>query len=140
MESTEQHQVVQLRLAALGPVHDVMGVDEPRAGAPGEASAPVSSPERAADGRRDAASRAADVQDAASLVGLQGQQLRVARQAKRRVQIQGRTVIDAALPRPQVKHHLRALPAAPPAEAVRDRGLCDRDERVGEVRVGGGGS
>jgi len=63
MEAAEQDEVVEARLAAVGPVLDVMCVGPlGRAVAAGEAAAAVAQDQGAADGGRDGAYRATDIE------------------------------------------------------------------------------
>ena len=60
--AAQQHEVVHASLAAVGPVADVVGVDETGAGTAGEAAALVAVVQGAADGGRDGAGFASDIQ------------------------------------------------------------------------------
>jgi len=62
MEAAEQHEVVEPSGAAIGPVADVMGVGEAEAAA-WKGAATVSGIEGPADGGRDRAGAAADVEN-----------------------------------------------------------------------------
>jgi hypothetical protein len=55
MTSAQQHQVLEIRLAAAAPVPHMMRIDEPRADTAGEAAAAITRVERAAERRRDRA-------------------------------------------------------------------------------------
>src|SRR6056297_3172893 len=68
MVSAEQDEIVHLRLAAVGPVNDMVCVYVLVGGAAGKAAALVATLQRAPNRRRDAASLAADVQCRAVLV------------------------------------------------------------------------
>ena len=62
MAGAQGDQIVQLGLAAVGPVLDVMALDEAGGGAVGEAAAAVAGVQCSFQGRRDGAGAPADIQ------------------------------------------------------------------------------
>jgi hypothetical protein len=62
MNAAEQHEVLQLRLAAICPMFDVVGVGEALVGAARKAAALVAGLEGSAEGGGDCAGLAADVE------------------------------------------------------------------------------
>ena len=64
MVTAQQEQVVEPGLAAVGPVADVVRIDMMAGRAAGKAAAAVAPVECAADGRRNTAAAAADIQRA----------------------------------------------------------------------------
>ena len=77
----EQREVLEARVAAVGPMVDVMRVDEARAAAARERAAAIARPERAPERRRHRALLAADVERRAALVLDDRDQAAVAREA-----------------------------------------------------------
>ena len=65
MAATQEQRILQLRLAAVRPVHDVMGVREAEPAA-WEATATVSDVERTSERRRDRAGLATYVEHGAA--------------------------------------------------------------------------
>ncbi len=107
VEVTQLHQVLQARLTAMGPVLDVVTLDEIPRGAPREAAATVSGPECPVNGGRDAAGLSTDVERHAISVFHQAHDSRVAGEAPGALVGKLRTVLQLRAARGvRIREHL----------------------------------
>jgi hypothetical protein len=94
--SAEQHQVIRARLSTIGPVADVMRIDMVMLGAARKPAAAITMIEEAADGRRDGAGLAPDVQRFAVGVFVEFYRARIAGETAGGVGREGGAVIEIA--------------------------------------------
>src|SRR5437762_531967 len=96
VKAAERDEVRELRLAAIGPVLDVVALRETRAVAPREAAAAVARAQRALQSKRDAACLAADVQRLAVRTLDDADERAVAAEPSHRVERERRAVVELA--------------------------------------------
>src|SRR5581483_1814308 len=124
--AAKQDEIVDRRLAALRPVADMVGVDEPAVLAAREAAACVARPQCASQRGGDRP-RSATVADDRGVARQPARRLRrkraaVVEHAAADIALEGRFV--------GVNDNLVALPARAGLSRACERGICDRDERL----------
>ncbi len=131
MPAAEQREIRELRRAALRPVVEMMGLNDPHA-APGKAAGPVSMQERAAQGGRNGPGPRSDLHDTPPLVVAHDYPARVTRQAAGRSRGNVGAVLESGLARlirigqhrgVDMDDHLVALPRRARIEGVVQRRL-----------------
>ena len=105
MGRTEQHEVVERGLPALGPVLNVMAVQAVGSGAAGEAAPLVAARERSAYGWGDAAGAPPDAERFAVGTIHHGDDSRIAAQPSGSLRRDGGAVLDFTAPRASVREH-----------------------------------
>jgi len=96
MMAAQQHQVVHPRLAAVGPMSDVVRIDVEVIEATRKAAALIAVRQRAADRGRNVARASANVQQLAILAFLQRHERGIADQASRRLRRNRAAMFDMA--------------------------------------------
>src|SRR5512138_2677120 len=99
VEAAEKDQVVEVGLAAAGPVLDVVGLNEPPVRAHREAAAAIARPQRAANRDGNGARLAADVEDTSVSAGRDGDERAVAADAPKGLRGDARSVVQVCVAR-----------------------------------------